>query len=75
MNVVKFWMLSKAQEMRRGDACLDYTGSGEVLVSLCDGQRGHQLWDFNQVLLPTYTLSLLFLSTAFCIHLTAFCIL
>ena len=75
MNVVKFWMLSKSQEMRRDDGCLQFSGSGEVLVSLCHGLRGNQLWDFNQVLLPTYTLSLLFLSTAFGIHLTAFCIL
>jgi len=39
----QFWMLSKNGEVRRDDACLDYSKDDVVLYS-CHGSRGNQEW-------------------------------
>ncbi|XP_063917716.1 putative polypeptide N-acetylgalactosaminyltransferase 9 isoform X2 [Zophobas morio] len=42
----QFWMYSKEGEIRRDEACLDYSGQ-EVILYPCHGSRGNQFWDYN----------------------------
>ena len=42
----QYWMLSKQGEVRRDDACLDFTGREVVLFS-CHGGGGNQDWSYN----------------------------
>lgn len=39
-------MLSKEGEIRRDEACLDYSGSDVVLFP-CHGSKGNQYWQYN----------------------------
>lgn len=39
-------MLSKTGEIRRDEACLDYSGVDVVLYP-CHGSKGNQYWAFN----------------------------
>ncbi|XP_061392900.1 putative polypeptide N-acetylgalactosaminyltransferase 9, partial [Musca vetustissima] len=41
-----YWMLSKAGEIRRDEACLDYAGH-DVMLYPCHGSKGNQFWTFN----------------------------
>ncbi|XP_053967208.1 putative polypeptide N-acetylgalactosaminyltransferase 9 isoform X1 [Anastrepha ludens] len=43
----QYWMLSKAGEIRRDEACLDYAGHDVVLYP-CHGSKGNQFWKYNQ---------------------------
>lgn len=38
----QYWMLSKAGEIRRDEACLDYSGNDVVLYP-CHGSKGNQV--------------------------------
>lgn len=40
-------MLSKEGEIRRDEACLDYSG-GDVVLFPCHGSKGNQYWTYNQ---------------------------
>ncbi|XP_049818188.1 putative polypeptide N-acetylgalactosaminyltransferase 9 isoform X1 [Aethina tumida] len=42
----QFWMYSKTGEIRRDEACLDYSGQ-EVILYPCHGSRGNQYWDYD----------------------------
>ncbi|XP_075168693.1 polypeptide N-acetylgalactosaminyltransferase 9 isoform X2 [Haematobia irritans] len=42
----QYWMLSKAGEIRRDEACLDYAGH-DVMLYPCHGSKGNQFWTFN----------------------------
>lgn len=42
----QFWMLSRDGEIRRDEACLDYSGSDVVLFP-CHGSKGNQYWTYN----------------------------
>lgn len=42
----QYWMLSKEGEIRRDEACVDYTGK-DVILYPCHGSRGNQLWFYN----------------------------
>ncbi|KYB25760.1 putative polypeptide N-acetylgalactosaminyltransferase 9 isoform X1 [Tribolium castaneum] len=42
----QFWMYSKSGEIRRDEACLDYSGQ-EVILYPCHGSKGNQFWDYN----------------------------
>lgn len=42
----QYWLLSKEGEIRRDEACLDYSGKDVVLYP-CHGSRGNQLWIFD----------------------------
>lgn len=42
----QYWMLSKAGEIRRDEACLDYSGNDVVLYP-CHGSKGNQLWSYD----------------------------
>lgn len=44
--VLQYWMLSKAGEVRRDEACLDYAGQ-EVILYPCHGSRGNQYWQYK----------------------------
>ncbi|KAJ8965997.1 hypothetical protein NQ314_003794 [Rhamnusium bicolor] len=44
-----FWMYSKAGEIRRDEACLDYSGQ-EVILYPCHGSKGNQYWDYDSEL-------------------------
>lgn len=39
-------MLSKEGEIRRDEACLDYSGNDVVLFP-CHGSKGNQFWTYN----------------------------
>lgn len=39
-------MYSKAGEIRRDEACLDYSGQ-EVILYPCHGSKGNQYWDYD----------------------------
>lgn len=39
---MQYWMLSKAGEIRRDEACLDYSGNDVVLYP-CHGSKGNQV--------------------------------
>lgn len=39
----QYWMLSKAGEIRRDEACLDYSGNDVVLYP-CHGSKGNQVY-------------------------------
>ncbi|XP_068913291.1 putative polypeptide N-acetylgalactosaminyltransferase 9 isoform X2 [Tenebrio molitor] len=43
----QFWMYSKSGEIRRDEACLDYSGQ-EVILYPCHGSKGNQFWDYNK---------------------------
>ncbi|XP_004517479.1 putative polypeptide N-acetylgalactosaminyltransferase 9 isoform X2 [Ceratitis capitata] len=43
----QYWMLSKAGEIRRDEACLDYAGH-DVILYPCHGSKGNQFWKYNQ---------------------------
>lgn len=42
----QFWMYSKSGEIRRDEACLDYSGQ-EVILYPCHGSKGNQYWDYE----------------------------
>ncbi|KAG4066660.1 hypothetical protein HA402_007296 [Bradysia odoriphaga] len=42
----QYWMLSKTGEIRRDEACLDYSG-GDVVLYPCHGSKGNQYWVYN----------------------------
>jgi len=42
-------MMSKAGEIRRDEACFDYTGQGTVNMYMCHGQGGNQVWAVLEV--------------------------
>ncbi|XP_014254198.1 putative polypeptide N-acetylgalactosaminyltransferase 9 isoform X2 [Cimex lectularius] len=42
----QYWLLSKTGEIRRDEACLDYSG-GDVILYPCHGLKGNQLWSYN----------------------------
>ncbi|XP_043202413.1 putative polypeptide N-acetylgalactosaminyltransferase 9 isoform X3 [Amphibalanus amphitrite] len=42
----QFWMLSKEGEIRRDEACMDYSGS-EVVLYPCHGSKGNQFWTYD----------------------------
>ena len=42
----QYWMLSKNNEVRRDEACLDFTGK-EVILYPCHGGRGNQHWNYD----------------------------
>lgn len=39
-------MLSKAGEIRRDEACLDYAGQ-DVILYPCHGSKGNQYWHYD----------------------------
>lgn len=39
-------MYSKAGEIRRDEACLDYSGQ-EVILYPCHGSKGNQYWEYD----------------------------
>jgi len=41
--------MSDAGEIRRDEACIDYTGSGTVNMYMCHGQGGNQKWQYKEV--------------------------
>lgn len=41
-SCTQYWMLSKAGEIRRDEACLDYSGNDVVLYP-CHGSKGNQV--------------------------------
>ncbi|XP_032597060.1 putative polypeptide N-acetylgalactosaminyltransferase 9 isoform X1 [Drosophila grimshawi] len=43
----QYWMLSKAGEIRRDQACLDYAGKDVILFG-CHGSRGNQFWQYRE---------------------------
>ncbi|KAG5868926.1 hypothetical protein JTB14_008897 [Gonioctena quinquepunctata] len=45
----QFWMYSKSGEIRRDEACLDYSGQ-EVILYPCHGSKGNQFWDYDSEL-------------------------
>uniref|UniRef100_T1JB07 Polypeptide N-acetylgalactosaminyltransferase n=1 Tax=Strigamia maritima TaxID=126957 RepID=T1JB07_STRMM len=42
----QFWMLSKEGEIRRDEACLDYSGD-DVILYPCHGSKGNQYWMYD----------------------------
>ncbi|XP_066248232.1 putative polypeptide N-acetylgalactosaminyltransferase 9 isoform X1 [Euwallacea similis] len=42
----QFWLYSKNGEIRRDEACLDYSGQ-EVILYPCHGSRGNQYWEYD----------------------------
>ncbi|XP_049777503.1 putative polypeptide N-acetylgalactosaminyltransferase 9 isoform X1 [Schistocerca cancellata] len=42
----QYWMLSKAGEIRRDEACLDYAGQ-DVILYPCHGSKGNQFWQYH----------------------------
>ncbi|XP_054285396.1 putative polypeptide N-acetylgalactosaminyltransferase 9 isoform X3 [Macrosteles quadrilineatus] len=42
----QYWMLSKAGEIRRDEACLDYAGQ-DVILYPCHGSKGNQFWQYK----------------------------
>lgn len=51
-------MLSKAGEIRRDEACLDYSG-GDVVLYPCHGSKGNQVYFFNQILIAKFYIFIL----------------
>ncbi|CAG0904205.1 unnamed protein product, partial [Cyprideis torosa] len=45
----QFFMLSKEGEIRRDEACFDYSG-GDVILYPCHGSKGNQLWIYDPAL-------------------------
>lgn len=43
----QYWMLSKTGEIRRDEACLDYSGQ-DVILYPCHGSKGNQLWSYRE---------------------------
>ena len=43
------WYLSGTGEIRRDEACFDFTGSGTVNMYMCHGSRGNQEWIYEKV--------------------------
>lgn len=43
----QYWMYSKVGEIRRDEACLDYSGQ-EVILYPCHGSKGNQYWDYDE---------------------------
>ncbi|GAU99028.1 hypothetical protein RvY_10088 [Ramazzottius varieornatus] len=43
----QYWSLSKEGEIRRDEACIDYSGKESPVVYPCHGQKGNQLWHYN----------------------------
>ena len=46
---VQYWMLSEAGEIRRDEACLDYTGQ-LIVTYTCHSMKGNQLWIYHTVI-------------------------
>ncbi|ESO90718.1 hypothetical protein LOTGIDRAFT_123129, partial [Lottia gigantea] len=44
----QYWMMSKNNEIRRDDGCLDYSGGENVIIYPCHGQRGNQEWQYRE---------------------------
>lgn len=44
----QYWMLSKNNEIRRDDGCLDYSGGDNVIIYPCHGQHGNQEWQYRE---------------------------
>lgn len=44
----QYWLLSKEGEIRRDEACLDYSGK-EVILYPCHGSKGNQLWIYSLI--------------------------
>ncbi|XP_066253787.1 putative polypeptide N-acetylgalactosaminyltransferase 9 [Euwallacea similis] len=42
----QFWLYSKTGEIRRDEACLDYSGQ-ETILYPCHGSKGNQFWDYD----------------------------
>jgi len=42
----QYWLMSNAGEIRRDEACVDYTGQGTVNMYMCHGQGGNQKWEY-----------------------------
>ncbi|XP_011500042.1 PREDICTED: putative polypeptide N-acetylgalactosaminyltransferase 9 [Ceratosolen solmsi marchali] len=42
----QYWMMSKTGEIRRDEACLDYSGT-DVIIYPCHGSKGNQQWTYN----------------------------
>ncbi|KAI1288152.1 putative polypeptide N-acetylgalactosaminyltransferase 9 [Halotydeus destructor] len=42
----QYWLLSKEGEIRRDEACLDYSGK-EIILYPCHGTKGNQLWIYE----------------------------
>ncbi|XP_034247891.1 putative polypeptide N-acetylgalactosaminyltransferase 9 isoform X2 [Thrips palmi] len=42
----QYWMLSKTGEVRRDEACLDYSGQ-DVILYPCHGSKGNQYWQYH----------------------------
>ncbi|XP_022917093.1 putative polypeptide N-acetylgalactosaminyltransferase 9 isoform X2 [Onthophagus taurus] len=42
----QYWMLSKFGEIRRDEACLDYSGK-DVILYPCHGSKGNQYWEYD----------------------------
>lgn len=43
----QYWMLSKTGEIRRDEACLDYSGQSVILYP-CHGSKGNQYWIYKE---------------------------
>jgi len=43
----QYWMLSVTGEIRRDDACFDYTGK-EIMIYTCHGSAGNQKWIYRK---------------------------
>lgn len=43
----QYWMYSKTGEIRRDEACLDYSGQ-EVILYPCHGSKGNQYWFYDE---------------------------
>ncbi|KAL5006593.1 hypothetical protein ScPMuIL_015399 [Solemya velum] len=44
----QYWMLSKNNEIRRDDGCLDYSGGENIIIYPCHGQKGNQEWEYKE---------------------------
>nr|CAH7742486.1 unnamed protein product [Callosobruchus chinensis] len=42
----QYWMFSKNGEIRRDEACLDYSGQ-DVILYPCHGGKGNQYWQYD----------------------------
>ncbi|XP_018325840.2 putative polypeptide N-acetylgalactosaminyltransferase 9 isoform X2 [Agrilus planipennis] len=42
----QYWMYTKTGEIRRDEACLDYSGQ-EVILYPCHGSKGNQFWEYD----------------------------
>lgn len=45
----QYWLMSEFGEIRRDEACIDYTGSGTVNMYVCHGSGGNQKWEYGEV--------------------------